>query len=160
MADRAFVTGATGFLGLHVVRTLLGRGFEVRCLVRRDADTSNLDDLSFERVEGDLDDIDTLERGCDGAQIVFHLAALVSFAQRDRGAMFRINADGTRNVARAALDAGVRRLVHCSSVAAVGALHGGPARGSIPLDESAEWNLGRADVAYCTSKREAELALG
>lgn len=158
MAELAFVTGATGFLGLHVVRTLLGRGFEVRCLVRRDTDTSNLDELSVERIEGDLEDVDALASGCKGTQLVFHLAALVSFAQRDRDAMFRINVDGTRNVARAALSAGVSRLVHCSSVAAVGALPP-RSRGGAPLDESADWNLGSLDVAYCTSKHEAELAL-
>jgi dihydroflavonol-4-reductase len=159
LADLAFVTGATGFLGLHVVRALLGRGFEVRCLVRRGTDTSNLDDLAVERIEGDLDDVDALASGSAGAQLVFHLAALVSFAQRDRDTMFRINVDGTRNVARTALSAGVPRLVHCSSVAAVGALPPGARRGASPLDESADWNLGSLDVAYCTSKHEAELAL-
>lgn len=160
MAELAFVTGGTGFLGLHVASRLLEHGFRVRCLVRSGADTSNLDGLDVERVPGDLDDRSALDRGCDGARVVFHLAALVSFARRDRAAMFRANVDGTRNVAHAALAAGVPRFVHCSSVAAVGALRPGAARTARPLDESADWNLGRTDVAYCTSKREAELVLG
>jgi len=160
LADLAFVTGGTGFLGLHMVRALVARGVRVRCLVRRGTNAVNLEGLAVERIEGDLDDAGALAAGCDGAKLVFHLAALVSFARRNRDAMFRVNVDGTRNVARAALDAGVGRLVHCSSVAAVGALPPGMRRSLRPLDETADWNLGPADVAYCTSKREAELALG
>ncbi|MGA0059401.1 MAG: NAD-dependent epimerase/dehydratase family protein [Planctomycetota bacterium] len=160
MAELAFVTGATGFLGLHVVRSLLDRGLRVRCLVRRGTNAVNLEGLAVERIEGDLDDAAALAAGCDSARLVFHLAALVSFARRDRDVMFRVNVDGTQNVADAALGAGVGRLVHCSSVAAVGALPPGMRRSLRPLDESADWNLGPADVAYCTSKREAELVLG
>jgi dihydroflavonol-4-reductase len=99
------------------VRELLARGWRVRALVRGDAPT--LDGLAIERVTGDLFAPHLAEamRGCDA---VFHLAATYSLWRRDRDAVMRANVVGTRSVLAAARAAGVPRVVHTSSVAAIG----------------------------------------
>lgn len=116
---QAFVTGGSGFIGSHVVRALLAEGVEVRALVR-EADAANLRGLEVERVRGDVRDTSSFEAAMRGADVVFHVAALYSLRQRDRREVWAVNVDGTRAVMEAALRAGVSRVVHTSSVAAVG----------------------------------------
>jgi dihydroflavonol-4-reductase len=113
----AFVTGASGFVGANLVRALLGRGWRVRALVRGDA--PSLARLYVERVPGDLfaRELADAMRGCDA---VFHVAATYSLWHRDREAVLRANVDGTRSVLAAARKARVPRVVHTSSVAAIG----------------------------------------
>ncbi len=114
---RAFVTGASGFVGANLVRALLARGWSVRVLVRGAAAT--LDGLDVERVRGDLFAPHLAEAmaDCDG---VFHVAATYSLWRRDRAEVMHANVDGTRSVLDAARRAGVPRVVHTSSVAAIG----------------------------------------
>jgi len=118
----AFVTGASGFVGANLVRELLDHGWDVRALVR-DQPGITLAGLPVDIVRGDLfaPDLAGAMRGCDA---VFHVAALYSLWRRERGAIMHSNVDGTRAVLRAAKDAGVRRVVHTSSVAAIGVRHG------------------------------------
>jgi dihydroflavonol-4-reductase len=97
-----------------------------------------------------LDDPDALGRACDGQEILFHLAGAVDFGN-DWERCRAVNVGGTRNVLAAARGAGVRRVVHASSIVAIGA-----ARRSGKLNETAVWNLGRLCVPYVTTKREAE----
>ncbi len=108
------VTGATGHIGTNLVRTLVERGEQVRVLVRDR--TAPLAGLPVEQVRGDLSDRASLERALAGAQIVYHLAAKISIVGDRDGKVRATNVDGTRNVALAAVAAGVRRMVHCSSV--------------------------------------------
>jgi dihydroflavonol-4-reductase len=117
---KAFVTGATGFVGANVVRSLLASGYEVRALVRARANTANIDGLDLERVEGSLSDKDALRSALRGCKALFHVAALYSLWTRDAEALYRANVDGTRNILDAAQDAGVERIVYTSSVAALG----------------------------------------
>lgn len=117
---RAFVTGGTGFVGGAVVRRLLEAGHEVRALVRPGTDTRQLDGLPVERIEGDLRDADSLQRGVAGCDHVFHVAALYSFWGHSWDDFFQVNVAGTRRVLEAARDEGVERIVHTSSVAALG----------------------------------------
>jgi dihydroflavonol-4-reductase len=117
---RAFVTGATGFLGGHLVQKLRARGDDVVALVRRDVD------LDAELVHGDLSNRDELRdvmKGCDAA---FHLAAAykIGIPARDRAAMVETNVRGTENVLDAARDAHVPRIVYVSTVNAFGNTHG------------------------------------
>jgi dihydroflavonol-4-reductase len=114
----AFVTGAAGFVGANVVRELLDHGWDVRALLRT-PEAPALEGLAVERVAGDLfaPGLAAAMRGCDA---VFHVAALYSLWRRDRDAVMRTNVEGTRNVLRAAREAGVPRVVHTSSVAAIG----------------------------------------
>ncbi len=115
-----FVTGGTGFIGGAVVRHLLDTGHTVRALVRPGADTQQLDDLAVERVEGDLRDASSLRRGIAGCDWVFHVAALYSYWGHGWDDFYQTNVEGTRNVLEAAKDAGVARVVHTSSIAALG----------------------------------------
>jgi dihydroflavonol-4-reductase len=132
---RAFVTGATGFIGSNVVRALLERGSKVRALVRPTADLRNLNGLDVERVSGDVRDPGSIERGMAGCEIVYHVAAVYSFWVRPRRTIYDVNVDGTRNVLEAALQLKVNRVVYTSSVAALGLREDGrPADETTPAD--------------------------
>ncbi|MBI3297419.1 MAG: NAD-dependent epimerase/dehydratase family protein [Elusimicrobia bacterium] len=119
MADLAFVTGATGFVGANLARLLLAKGLRVRALARPNSDRRGLKGLDVEVVEGDLLDKASLEKACQGARWVFNVAADYRIWVPDPKAMLRANVDGTVNVLRAAGKAKAERIVHCSSVAAV-----------------------------------------
>ncbi len=119
MADLAFVTGGTGFVGANLVRLLIERGFRVRCLVRPESDRSNLKSLPVEYIEGDLLKKDALKRGCADTRYVFHLAADYRIWVPNPETMYQTNVDGTINVLRAAAESGAQRIVYCSSVAAI-----------------------------------------
>jgi len=117
---KVFITGATGFLGTHVARQLLARGAELRLLVRTTSRSDNIDDLSAERVVGDLRDSDSLIKGMAGCEFVFHVAADYRLWTRDGRELYDSNVEGTRNILRAARDTDVRRVVYTSSVATMG----------------------------------------
>lgn len=119
MAIKAFVTGGTGFIGAHVVRSLLEAGYSVRALVRPTSQLDNLKGLDIEVVTGDLNDpgLSELMQGC---QVLFHVAAHYSLWQADRDLLYRNNVEGTRNVLQSAGKAGIERTVYTSSVAAIG----------------------------------------
>ncbi|NES83186.1 MAG: NAD-dependent epimerase/dehydratase family protein, partial [Moorea sp. SIO2B7] len=116
---KAFVTGGTGFIGAHVVRSLLEAGYSVRALVRPTSQLDNLQGLDIEVVIGDLNDpgLCQLMQGC---QVLFHVAAHYSLWQADRDLLYRNNVEGTRNVLQSAAKAGIERTVYTSSVAAIG----------------------------------------
>ncbi|MBI5624918.1 MAG: NAD-dependent epimerase/dehydratase family protein [Elusimicrobia bacterium] len=154
MRDAAFVTGATGFVGASVARNLLAKGLRVRALVRPDGDTRNIRGLDVEIVQGGLDDLKALSAGCAGCRYVFHVAADYRIWVRDPAQMYAANVQGTVNVLKAAGAAGVERIVHCSSVAAVR-----PPRGRSPADESSAYRSEREPVGtYKKSKYLAEVA--
>ncbi len=117
---RAFVTGATGFLGSHVARVLAEQGAELRLLVRPTSDLRNLGGLNADRVVGDLRDAVSLEKALAGCDVVFHVAAEYRLWVRDPDAMYRSNVEGTRSLLEAARKQGVRRVVYTSSVATMG----------------------------------------
>ncbi len=110
----AVVTGASGFLGGAVVRELLAQGREVRAVDLHRGPT--LDGLDVEFARGDVLDPTSLDIAFEGTSIVYHLVALISITGDQDGLVRRINVDGVRNVAEAALRADVGRMVHCSSV--------------------------------------------
>lgn len=119
MADRAFVTGGTGFIGANLIRHLLAQGYSVRALVRPQSCLDNLQALEIETVVGDLNDpgLADLMRGC---RVLFHGAAHYSLWRSEREALYRSNVLGTRNILAAARQAGIERTVYTSSVAAIG----------------------------------------
>jgi nucleoside-diphosphate-sugar epimerase len=127
---RAFVTGATGFVGAHLVRALLARGDAVTCLVRSPVKARALGwPESVRTVPGDLDVPAALAAGCVAADVVFHVAGRLS--GRNLGEFLATNRDGTASVLNAAAAAGARRFVYVSSLAV-----GGPTVPGHPIEET------------------------
>ena len=110
---RVVVTGAGGFLGVNLLERLLARGDEVRAVDRVPSDRVTGDGLTW--VDADVLDPDAMVKALDGAEVVFHLVAKITLAAEDEAA-WTLNTQGVRTVAEAALTAGVRRMVHCSSI--------------------------------------------
>lgn len=150
---RAFVTGATGFVGGNLVRELLSDGAKVRALVRHGSDQRNLTGLQVELVEGDLTDSRQLAEKIRGCDMVFHVAAHYSLWRRERAAIYRVNVEGTQNLLRAARTAQVRRFIHTSSVAAIGV----PPEGTLGTEET-QTTLAELVSDYKKSKFLAEQA--
>jgi dihydroflavonol-4-reductase len=117
---KAFVTGATGFVGSHVAQALAAQGADLRLLVRASSKTDNIADLQAERVVGDLRDAGSLKSAMRGCDYVFHVAADYRLWVRDPEQMYRSNVEGTRAIIEAAQQSGVRRVIYTSSVATMG----------------------------------------
>ena len=143
---KAFVTGGTGFAGSHLIEVLLREGHEVTALARSRSRAVQLIEAGVRIVDGDLDDKQALLTGAEGQDVLFHLAGLV--AARNEQEYMRVNRDGTRHVVDAARAAGTRRVIHVSSVAAVG-----PSKPGRPL---AGHELSSPVTAYGRSKLAAE----
>ena len=111
------VTGATGHIGANLVRALIDRGRPTRSLVHINCRT--VDGLDTDIVRGDICDLESLRRAFDGAEVVYHLAACISLSMDDWPQLESVNVVGTRNVVEACIRAGVRRLVHFSSIHAL-----------------------------------------
>lgn len=153
---KILVTGASGFLGAHVVRACLDAGHDVRALVRP---TSRLDELSAslerpgaELVRGDLGDPASLAAAAAGCAGAIHAAGLISLRPDDLAAMRRAQVDGTRNVVDACRAAGVRRLVHASTALLAG-ISDRPGRVFGEHDQIAP---GSVPIPYVQTKADAE----
>ena len=130
------LTGATGFVGSAVARTLQARGHTLRLLVRETSVRRNIEALNAEIVVGDLTDPASLLRAAAGCRFVMHVAADYRFWVPDPQAMLRANVDGTLAMLRAAAASGAERIVYCSSVAALGQIgDGSPASETTPAKE-------------------------
>jgi dihydroflavonol-4-reductase len=144
---KVFVTGGTGFVGSHLIDQLLAQNAEVRCLVRNPAKAEKLfPSAAPTPIPGDLENTRALEDGCDGVDVVYHIAALV--AARSDQHFHQVNVDATARVLRAAQRAGKKgvRFVYVSSLAAAGPV----ARGSVLSDPEAQrpvTNYGRSKLA-------------
>lgn len=117
---KALVTGGTGFVGSHLVRALLDRGAEVRCLVRGSSRLDNLKGLPIEFVTGDLRDVDSIRRAVRSRGFVYHCAADYRLWCKDPSEMYQSNVDGSNNVMHAAFEEGVERVVYTSTVGCLG----------------------------------------
>jgi len=148
------VTGGSGFLGSAVVRTLINRGIRVRALVRASSPPGNLKGLDCETFIGDLTDEKSLEVALRGVRHLFHVAADYRLWARDPSQILRVNVDGTRNIMRRALSAGVERIVYTSSVAVLKV-----AGATMPVDETARLDPKDAIGSYKLSKTLAEQAV-
>ena len=148
---KVFVTGAHGFIGARVTRVLRARGHALRCLVRETSDTSRIDELEWERVVGDVRDPATVRDGMRGCEACIHLAAVSSWEAIRSDALRPTIVDGTRHLLDAAVQAGVRRVVHVSSVAAING-----SRSPEIFDESSAFTLAGRGLAYAEAKLESE----
>ncbi len=117
---KALVTGATGFLGAHIVRELLKDGASVRVLVRQGSDRRNLAGIDAEIVTGDLLDRQSLAAALKDCDTLFHAAADYRLWTKNRAAMYAANVDGTENILQEALTAGLEKVVYTSSVGTLG----------------------------------------
>lgn len=145
----AAVTGATGHVGVTLSRLLLSRGHQVRAIVRKD--TKGLEGLEVEKVEGDVRSPESLSRAFRGTDVVFHAAARISITRFDRREVAETNIGGTRHVIAACREAGVRRLVHFSSIEALD-----PLPLDAPVDEERPFADARTASPYAVSKAQAE----
>lgn len=148
---KAFVTGATGFLGSHVARVLADQGADLRLLVRSTSNLRNLQGLNADTATGDLCNAASLEKAISGCQTVFHVAADYRLWVRDPNEMYRSNVGGTRALLEAARKNGVRRIVYTSSVATIGFKKDGTA-----ADEESPVSLADMIGHYKRSKFMAE----
>jgi dihydroflavonol-4-reductase len=149
------VTGATGYLGVELVRALRSQGRDVRALARSDAGAARLDGLGAEVVRGDVTVPETLGPVLAGVARVFHMAGVVAHRARDDARLRAVNVDGARNALAAYRSAGVERVVFTSSVAAVG-----PAATPAHPRNEAAWMIdgddGRPDFRYARYKAAGE----
>jgi dihydroflavonol-4-reductase len=127
------VTGATGFTGGHLARHLRARGHHVRALVRSPGAANSLAADGIELVKGDLADPPTLAAAVSGIDVVYNIAALYRAASLPAGAYRDVNARGVAALIAAAGSAGVRRVVHCSTVGVHGDVEHPPANEDAPL---------------------------
>jgi dihydroflavonol-4-reductase len=137
MAEKTFLTGATGFVGSAVVRKLVAKGHQVHVLSRPNNNRHNLEGLEIEIVEGDLTKPETYRNSLKDCRNLFHVAADYRIWVPNPDAMNKVNVDGTRALMVAALDAGVKRIVYTSSVATLGSTADGkPATEDTPVSFS------------------------
>lgn len=148
---KVFVTGATGFVGHHVALALAAQGAELRLLVRKSSNLSNLEGVRGETFVGDLAEPESLRAGLAGCDAVVHVAADYRLWIRDPRAMYRANVDGTRELLRMARAAGVKRVVYTSSVATMNFRRDG-----LVINEDTPVSLGDMVGHYKRSKFLAE----
>ena len=149
------ITGGTGFLGAYIIQELVEKGYAVRATRRSHKLPFFIPAAVFEKVEwvdGDILDIPSLQDAMDGVDQVIHAAAKVSFHKGDKTDLFRINIDGTTNVVNVALEKNISRLVHISSVAAIGRTKTGET-----VSEENKWQQSKLHTAYAISKHQAEM---
>lgn len=130
------ITGGTGFIGSHIARALVARGDDVRCLARPGSCRDNLEGLPVQLVDGDLTDRASIARAMRGVDTVYHCGADYRLWSPAPEELYATNVEGTRNVLEEAHRAGVRRIVHTSSVGTLGAGSAQPAEESRPVEES------------------------
>ncbi len=163
-----FITGCTGLLGSHLVAEIVkGQKSEdksqIKLLCRENSDLSLLKNVlsrygfdeipnNIEFVYGDVLDYDVLEEAMRDVDEVYHCAAVVSFDASDKNSLMRVNVEGTRNMVNAALQCGVKKFCHVSSIAALGrALEGET------IDENSPWTHSKNNSVYSNSKHEGEM---
>jgi dihydroflavonol-4-reductase len=150
--SRVIITGANGFLGSWLTRRLLAEGHEVFALVRKSSDLAELDGVNCQYLFGDVTDPQSLDSALLNMDTVFHAAGLVAYTAADRPRMEQVNVQGTQNVIDSCLKLKVRRLVHISSVVAVGA---GFDSNEL-LSEKSPYNVRHLNLGYFETKRRAE----
>ncbi|MEA2273683.1 MAG: hypothetical protein QOI98_2391 [Solirubrobacteraceae bacterium] len=145
----AFVTGGSGFIGGRLIRRLVGEGWRVRGLARSDRSAAIVAERGAEPARGDLDDVDAMRAGAEGADVAFHAAAhLGEWGTREE--FERGNVGGTRNALAAAEQAGVSRFVHVGTEA--GLMAGQPL---VHVDETAPLRPD-SKALYSATKAQAE----
>lgn len=149
------MTGASGFIGSHVVLKLLERGEQVRVLKRSTSPMKNLQGLSIEVVTGDLRDPASLKRAVAGCRIIYHVAADYRLWSPDPATLYRSNVEGTRNLLEAAYAQGVERIVYTSSVGTLGIPENGDSGGNEESPVTLQEMIGHYKRSKFLAEREA-----
>ncbi|GAB4297359.1 MAG: SDR family oxidoreductase [Myxococcota bacterium] len=152
MGKNFLVTGGSGFIGGNLTRALVEGGHRVKAFFKPGDNLKPLEGLDVELIEGDICDISRLSRAMKGCEGVFHTAGVVSFRKSDRAVQYRVNVEGVRAVVAACKKAGVKRLVHTSTINTLGIPY---PEGSIG-DEETEFNWYALGVQYAITKKLGE----
>jgi dihydroflavonol-4-reductase len=155
--EKIFVTGGTGFLGAYIIKNLVERNIPVRALRRSSKTPFFIPKEIFEKVEwveGDILDVVALDEAMKGVDAVIHSAAIVSFSKHNRRQMYKVNVEGTENVVNLALENKLQRIIHISSVAALGRT-----AKTATVDEGKSWEENASNTHYAISKHHAEMHL-
>ena len=148
---KTLVTGSTGFLGSAVLRELLDDGREVKVLIRKGANTANIDGLDVEIAYGDLRDSESLLSALNGCDVLYHVAAYYSLWDRDQKLIYEINVEGTRKILEASQKKGLEKIVYTSTVGCIGLNDD-----STPATEKTFFNKNTLSNNYKKSKYQAE----
>ena len=146
------VTGASGFLGNELVKQLVANNESVRIIVRPSSDISHLASIKdkIEIMEGDILDVPSLEIAMDGIEKIYHSAAVIGYDDSFYDSMYKCNIEGTANVVNVALTKGIKKLLHVSSIAAIG---GKP---NDLISEETKWEKNEWTTHYGITKMLAE----
>ena len=145
------VTGGSGLVGKELITQLLAQGKKVRAIYNKTA-LPLFQSQNLEQVQCDILDVSGLEEAMKDVVQLYHCAAIVTFNPKRRMEMFKVNVDGTTNVVNVALEAGVKKMVHVSSVAALGRI-----RKDVLINETMNWTPETSNSAYGQSKFMAEM---
>jgi nucleoside-diphosphate-sugar epimerase len=149
------VTGGTGFIGAYIIKELVEKGYSVRAIRRSNKLPFFVSPGILNKVEwvnGDVLDVISLNEAMQGVDSVIHSAALVSFDKKERKQMYNTNVDGTANVVNLALENGIKKLIHISSISALGRTFAGE-----QVNEEKKWMDSKLNSHYGISKNKAEM---
>lgn len=149
------VTGGTGFLGSYIIKNLVEKGHKVRAIRRSTRLPFWIEASIFNQVEWiDADILDTasIDQAMQGVDGIIHAAAIVSFTRKGRKSMYSVNVDGTANVVNAAIEHRIKRIVHVSSIAALGRT-----KKAELITEERKWEHDSNNTHYAISKHQAEM---
>lgn len=148
------VTGANGLVGSFLCKELVDKGYKVKALVRKNSDTSLLNEISgkLEIHIGELNDVGSLMDAMDGVKCIVHTAAIISFWPKRKNEMFQTNVEGTRNILNVALEYNIDKFIHISSVAAIGRKSS-----DTFITETNTWDDSALNTHYAVTKHQAEL---
>ena len=154
MGKSILVTGGTGLLGSYLLRYLVQSGHQnIRAIKRANSSMALVEEVKdkVEWIDCDILDVPLLEDVMRGVQQVYHCAGMVSYQSKDRKLMFQVNVEGTANIVNLGLDEGIEKLVHVSSIAALGRR-----KGLIETDEKNKWEKSEMNSQYGISKYQGE----
>lgn len=153
--DKILVTGGTGFIGAYILKELVGKGYAVRAIRRSNKLPFFISPDILNKVDwvtSDVLDVISLNEAMNGVDAVIHSAALVSFVKSERSQMYNTNVDGTANMVNLALENGIKKLVHISSISALGRAYAGE-----HVTEEKKWTTSKLNSHYGISKYKAEM---